>query len=160
VPLIGLYINRSAGTLQSGSKYKKSQPRFCCTQAEREPSRSHTAPPGLRQKPHENMERKHGTEFGHSTGLDSYLVSVRFVHQEHLAPDLDAGGLPLRAAPPAEPCQRLIRVPQPINGSLDTASHRPISTSHVAIETLGWEYEEGSICCTVLYYAGCAHCTN
>ena len=50
-----------------------------------------------------------------------HLSPVRFVHQEDLAPDLDPGGLPLRAPPPGEAGQGLVLIAQPAIRRLSTA---------------------------------------
>lgn len=41
-------------------------------------------------------------------GWSSNLLTVWFLHHEHLAPGQDARGLPLTAAPPGKPSQRVI----------------------------------------------------
>lgn len=49
-----------------------------------------------------------------------HLSAVWFVHQEHLTPDLDPGGLPLGAPPPGEAGQRLFVISEPAFRRLST----------------------------------------
>ncbi len=63
-----------------------------------------------------------------------YPAAVRFLHLEHVAPRLNAGGLALTAPPPGEARQRLVVPPQPRVRALRQTEHQlgsercPVST--------------------------------
>jgi len=45
----------------------------------------------------------------------THLFTIGLVHQENLAPYLNAGGLPLRPSPPGETSQRLVVISNPVH---------------------------------------------
>lgn len=93
------------------------------------------------------------TEPGSNTQLRPHLSSVWLVHQKDLTPDLDPGGLPLRAPPPGEASQRLVWVPKPVFRGLRAPWHQTSDFNNRSVYlVLFWiNYNCNTHFCTHIY---------
>lgn len=61
----------------------------------------------------------------------THLFTIGLVHQENLAPYLNAGRLPLRASPPGETSQRLVVISNPVHRFLQGGTQVAGFSSHL-----------------------------